>query len=64
MKKSYHSNAVPAEEAIITRAIDIGLWRRGSAMLAMTVPPEQKDSAPIPPPASDLLVCECSQFSQ
>ena len=26
MKKSYHSNAVPADEAMMTRAIDQGLW--------------------------------------
>ena len=26
MKKSYHSKVVPADEAMMTRAIDQGLW--------------------------------------
>ena len=42
MKKSYHSKAVPAEEAMITRAIDQRLWCR-SATLAMPSPLDGKD---------------------
>jgi hypothetical protein len=41
MKKSYHSNAVPADEAMTTRAIDHGLLSRSSAMLAI-VPPRRQ----------------------
>jgi hypothetical protein len=35
MKKSYHSKAVPAEDAMITRAIDQGLCSCFSAMVAI-----------------------------
>src|SRR5436305_15272255 len=38
MKKSYHSNAVPADEAMITHAIDEDLCCAGSAMLAIVNP--------------------------
>ncbi len=38
MKKSYHSNAVPADEAMMTRAIDQALWCGCSANVAMTFP--------------------------
>src|SRR4051812_2057388 len=45
MKKSYHSNAVPADEAITTRAIDQGLWCGCSATVAMCFPLETRDSS-------------------
>src|SRR3954469_9090410 len=45
MKKSYHSNAVPADEAITTRAIDQGLWCGCSANVAMCFPLVTRDSS-------------------
>src|SRR5207248_1500332 len=45
MKKSYHSNAVPADEAITTRAIDQGLWCGCSANVAMCFPLVPRDSS-------------------
>src|SRR6185369_5614719 len=44
MKKSYHSNAVPADDAMITRAIDQGLCSRCSATLAISSPLGERDS--------------------
>ncbi len=40
MKKSYHSNAVPADEAMTTRAIDQGLCSCSSATVAILPPLE------------------------
>src|SRR3982751_5083906 len=45
MKKSYHSNAVPADDAMITRAIDQGLWWYGAAAVAMFFPLSWRDSS-------------------
>src|ERR1051325_3222871 len=45
MKKSYHSKAVPAEEAMMTRAIDQGLWSCRSAMVAIAPPLGARDSS-------------------
>src|SRR5207253_6272228 len=42
MKKSYHSNAVPAEEAMITRAMDQGLRCGCSAIVAISYSPCSK----------------------
>jgi hypothetical protein len=43
MKKSYHSNAVPADEAAMTRFIDHGLSCR-SATVAMSRSYQRRDS--------------------
>jgi hypothetical protein len=43
MKKSYHSNAVPADEATTTRVIDQGLCWIGAATLAIAVSPEEEE---------------------
>ena len=40
MKKSYHSNAVPADEAMMTRAMPQGLWWCGCATVAMLNSPD------------------------
>jgi hypothetical protein len=40
MKKSYHSNAVPADEAMITRAIGQGVWWCDCAALAILLSPQ------------------------
>jgi hypothetical protein len=49
MKKSYHSKAVPAEEAMTTRAIEPG-WRRcSSAIVAIRTPSLPTDSATASP---------------
>src|ERR687889_2230856 len=45
MKKSYHSNAVPADDAMITRAIDHGLCGCCCAALAIGSPLEPRDSS-------------------
>src|SRR5215210_5293887 len=45
MKKSYHSNAVPADEAMTTRVIDQGLSCCGAAALAIAFSPEPRDSS-------------------
>ena len=45
MKKSYHSNAVPADDAMMTRAIDQGLRCCCSAMLAMILSPRGRGIA-------------------
>jgi hypothetical protein len=45
MKKSYHSNAVPADEAMTTRLIDHGRSQFGSATPAIRMPlPRERDS--------------------
>jgi hypothetical protein len=41
MKKSYHSNAVPADEAMTTRAIDQDLRSCRSAIVAIPPLPER-----------------------
>ena len=42
MKKSYHSNAVPADDAMMTRAIDQGLCCGCSAIVAISYSPSVK----------------------
>jgi hypothetical protein len=39
MKKSYHSKAVPADDAATTRFIDQGFCVCGAATVAMAAPP-------------------------
>src|SRR5947209_2213326 len=55
MKKSYHSNAVPVDDAAITRAIDQVRCCGCSAVVAICAPLVMRDSGPIPLPAREGL---------